>query len=104
MVSTNVQVSVNQFIYKRKSRSIEVARWTALALGITYGFVHKKSLVNSEAKKKEISDYKHKEALINEAKAAYVASIASKNLDVITDPNDPNFDLEKLLKHAEKQQ
>ncbi|CAG8620406.1 15161_t:CDS:2 [Funneliformis mosseae] len=83
------------------STNVQVARWTALALGITYGFVRKKSLVSSEAKKKEIAEYKHKEALINEAKAAYAASIASKNLD---DPNDPNFDLEKLLKHAEKQQ
>ena len=41
--------------------------------------MHKKSLVKSEAKKKEIAEYRYKEKLINEAKTIYAASIASKN-------------------------
>ncbi|GBB86974.1 hypothetical protein RclHR1_13420003 [Rhizophagus clarus] len=82
------------------STNVKVARWAALALGVTYGLVHRRSLVNSEAKKKAIAEYKHKEELINEAKLAYSAS--KKHDDVITDPDHPNFDLEKLINHFEK--
>ncbi|RGB41019.1 ATP synthase E chain-domain-containing protein [Rhizophagus diaphanus] len=82
------------------STNVKVARWTALALGVTYGLVHRRSLVNAEAKKKATAEYKHREELINEAKLAYSAS--KKHDDVITDPDDPNFDLEKLINHFEK--
>ncbi|CAH1757057.1 1149_t:CDS:2 [Entrophospora sp. SA101] len=80
--------------------SEKVVRWAALVFGITYGFVHHRSLAHAEAKNKAIANYKHKEELISKAKAAYAAKLAEKSSkEVITNPDDPNFDLEKLLVH-----
>ncbi|RHZ55456.1 hypothetical protein Glove_415g39 [Diversispora epigaea] len=78
-----------------------VARWTALVLGLAYGFWHRNSLEKSERMKAAIVNYQHKEELINKAKAAYAAK---KSPNVITDPNDPNFDLERLIAHYSTQE
>ncbi|CAG8617576.1 1265_t:CDS:2 [Acaulospora morrowiae] len=77
------------------SSTANVARWSALVLGITYGFWHQSSLVKSEQAKATIENYHHKEELIRKAKAAYAAQQAAKN--PTKDPNDPAFDLEKLI-------
>jgi len=87
------------------SSSANVARWGALVLGISYGFWHQSSLEKSEKMKEVIANYHHKEKLIDKAKTAYAAQQAAKNpTKVITDPNDPNFDLERLITHYEAQE
>ncbi|CAG8434678.1 12381_t:CDS:2 [Ambispora gerdemannii] len=83
------------------SAALNLARWSALGLGILYGWTHHRSLVHAEQKRKEEEAYKHKQELIEKARAAYAAKI-SVGSDVIKDPNDPRFDLEKLLTSVEK--
>src|SRR5688572_29189233 len=57
----------------------KVVRWAALVFGITYGFMHHRSLAYAEAKNKAITNYKHKEELISKAKNAYSAEKSSKS-------------------------
>ncbi|CAG8441456.1 8360_t:CDS:10 [Ambispora leptoticha] len=60
---------------KSKKNSIKVARWSALGLGILYGWTHHQSLVHAEKKRKEEEAYKHKQELIDKARAAYAVKI-----------------------------
>ncbi|KAG9287764.1 hypothetical protein G9A89_017359 [Geosiphon pyriformis] len=84
------------------SPDLKLARWTALGVGIFYGWFHSRSLVHAEAKRKALEKYHRKEELIAKAKAAYAAKLAAENTSgVITDPNDPRFSLEGLLKSLE---
>ncbi|CAG8559366.1 18270_t:CDS:2 [Gigaspora rosea] len=80
------------------SINLNVARWTALPLGVAYGLWHSNSLRKSAEKERATIKYRHKEELINKAKAAYFTPKRSST-GVVTDPNDPNFDLERLIEH-----
>ncbi|CAG8478454.1 2215_t:CDS:2 [Dentiscutata erythropus] len=55
------------------SINLNVARWTALPLGVVYGLWHSNSLKKSAVKERAAIKYRHKEELINKAKAAYYA-------------------------------
>ncbi|EEA22200.1 hypothetical protein EYB25_006571 [Talaromyces marneffei] len=81
------------------SQGVNVLRWSALFGGVFYGLYHQSAL-NTQAKQAEIErEYKHKESLIAKAKAEWARKNApadSKN-GLITDPEDPKFDLEKFL-------
>ncbi|MCJ1363509.1 hypothetical protein MMC16_002616 [Acarospora aff. strigata] len=81
---------------------VNVLRYSALAFGVFYGFYHQRSL-SAQLKANEINrEFEHKENLIQKAKAEYTKKTMpsqSKTAggDVITDPNDSNFDLEAYL-------
>jgi len=81
---------------------VNVARWTALGLGIFYGIYHQQSL-NSQAKMNEITrKYRGEESLIAKAKAEWEKRSLppekkTKDGNIISDPDDPKFDLEAYL-------
>ncbi|KAK7025470.1 F1F0 ATP synthase subunit e, mitochondrial [Paramarasmius palmivorus] len=82
------------------SQTLNVARYTALFTGVIYGFYHRRTLQAAHDEKK-LEHAKHeREQLIAQAKEAWKKKQASgkpSNDGVITDPEDPRFDLEKLL-------
>ncbi|THG95913.1 hypothetical protein EW026_g5823 [Hermanssonia centrifuga] len=81
------------------SSTVNVVRYTALLSGIFYGVSHRRTL-----QKAHDEDVKHhavheREHLIAQAKEAWKKKQdSSKNsTGLVTDPEDPRFDLEKLL-------
>ncbi|KAK7464507.1 F1F0 ATP synthase subunit e, mitochondrial [Stygiomarasmius scandens] len=83
---------------------VNVTRYTALAAGIFYGFYHRRTLQAAHDAHKLEQAAHHREHLIAEAKEAWKRKQeqASGKDDVITDPEDPRFDLEKLIAKWEK--
>ncbi|CAO3658388.1 unnamed protein product [Umbelopsis vinacea] len=83
---------------------VNVGRWSALGLGVLYGFTHNRSLQKLEAENKIKHEYERKERLIDQARAEYV-KLNAKPTDgaVVTDVDSPNFDLEKFIAHLESQ-
>ncbi|KAG8934932.1 hypothetical protein FRC03_010177 [Tulasnella sp. 419] len=80
------------------SSTVNVARYTALATGIFYGIAHRRTLQEAENNHKIETAIHRREHLIHEAREAWKAKQASKKEGgVITNPEDPNFDLEKLI-------
>ncbi|KAK3813421.1 MAG: ATP synthase E chain-domain-containing protein [Benniella sp.] len=75
-----------------------VARWSALVGGLVYGYVHHNSLTALEHGRAEKKKIEHRDELIAKAKAEWV-KINTPTGGVVTDPDSPNFDLEKLLIH-----
>ncbi|KAH8555173.1 ATP synthase E chain-domain-containing protein [Umbelopsis sp. PMI_123] len=83
---------------------VNVGRWSALGLGVLYGVVHNRSLHKLEAENKVKHEYERKERLIEQARAEY-AKLHAKAADssVVTDVDNPNFDLEKFIAQLESQ-
>ncbi|KAF2806713.1 uncharacterized protein BDZ99DRAFT_523287 [Mytilinidion resinicola] len=81
------------------SVGVNVLRWSALGLGVFYGFTHQVSLSSREKLDKINREYKHKEDLIAKAKAEWAKKTAPTTAsgDLITDPENPKFDLEAYL-------
>ncbi|KIK71695.1 hypothetical protein GYMLUDRAFT_33852 [Collybiopsis luxurians FD-317 M1] len=80
------------------SPTVNVARYTALFAGVFYGFYHRRTLQAAHEEHKLQHAAHEREHLIAEAKEAWKRKQASKgSSDVITDPEDPRFDLEKLI-------
>ncbi|KAK3329306.1 ATP synthase E chain-domain-containing protein [Apodospora peruviana] len=84
------------------SSATNVLRYTALGLGIFYGFSHQRSLSSAQKAAAAQKEYEHKQSLIAKAKAEFAkskqpASSASKAGGPITDLTDPKFDLEALI-------
>ncbi|KAF8937534.1 ATP synthase E chain-domain-containing protein [Dissophora ornata] len=75
-----------------------VARWTALAAGLVYGYVHHNSLTALEHNRAEKLKAENRDRLIAQAKAEWV-KMNTPSGGVVTDPESPNFDLEKVLVH-----
>ncbi|KAF9111393.1 hypothetical protein BGX27_005004 [Mortierella sp. AM989] len=75
-----------------------VARWSALVFGVVYGYVHHNSLVSLEHKRAEVIKSENRNRLIAQAKAEWSKKHTPAG-GIITDPENPNFDLEKLLIH-----
>ncbi|EED16071.1 conserved hypothetical protein [Talaromyces stipitatus ATCC 10500] len=81
------------------SQGVNVLRYSALVGGIFYGLWHQSAL-NTQAKQAEHDrEYKHKESLIQKAKAEWAKKNAPPDTKsgLVTDPEDPRFDLEKFL-------
>jgi F-type H+-transporting ATP synthase subunit e len=79
---------------------MQVLRWSALGLGIFYGFSHQRSINATQKAAHDKHEFEKKQKAIDAAKAEFakrhpVPSSGSK--DLVTDPSDPKFDLEKLL-------
>jgi len=103
---------------------VNVVRYSALIAGIGYGIMHGQKLQAKYDDRVEKQAIKHREDQIKKAKEEYAKIRAAKlapaspngmfkfsmydaNLffsctAVVSDPEDPNFDLEKLLKHWEE--
>ncbi|BGP14560.1 hypothetical protein JCM10213_001909 [Rhodosporidiobolus nylandii] len=83
------------------SPAVNVVRYTALFSGIVYGVVHRQTLqsqFDQQAAEKEIHLRQH---WLEEAKKAWAQKQKSDN-SLVTDPDAPGFDLEKVLKSFEK--
>ncbi|KAJ3978837.1 ATP synthase E chain-domain-containing protein, partial [Lentinula detonsa] len=83
---------------------LQVARYSALFAGVFYGFYHRRTLQAAHNENKVQHAAHDREHLIAEAKEAWQRKqvIASSSDDVVTDPEDPRFDLEKLIAKWEK--
>ncbi|KAF7965273.1 hypothetical protein HWV62_28834 [Athelia sp. TMB] len=81
------------------SATVNVARYSALATGVLYGILHRRTLQKAHDEHKEHHAIHQREHLIKEAKEAWrKKQEAPKNGGgIITDPEDPKFDLEKLF-------
>ncbi|RKP13175.1 hypothetical protein BJ684DRAFT_20318 [Piptocephalis cylindrospora] len=82
------------------------ARYGGLGAGIIYGFFHHRGLNKSKAAQElEAREKRHIER-VAEARAQWQirqAALAPKT-GVISNPDDPNFDLEAFLVHLDKTQ
>ncbi|KIL71385.1 hypothetical protein M378DRAFT_64808 [Amanita muscaria Koide BX008] len=101
------------------SPTVNVVRYSALTFGIAYGWYHRKTLQAAYDKHKVEHAIHGRERLIKEAKEAYKRQKEARKdtcqfysasyclfIDfyalVIMDPEDPRFDLEKVLAKYEK--
>ncbi|KAJ5082047.1 hypothetical protein N7532_011090 [Penicillium argentinense] len=81
---------------------LQVLRYSALVAGLVYGVYHQSS-INSQAKRAEIEhEYTRKERLIEQAKAEWKKKTQPQEAQtqvsgLITDPENPKFDLEAFL-------
>ncbi|KAF3061507.1 putative mitochondrial f0 subunit e protein [Daldinia childiae] len=78
---------------------VNVLRYSALALGVFYGFTHQRSINATQRVAAAKKEYEHKQQLIEKARAEYARSknpalAASEKSPLNQDPMDPNFDLE----------
>ncbi|VUC20335.1 unnamed protein product [Clonostachys rosea] len=88
------------------STGVNVLRWSALAVGVFYGFSHQRSITAAQRAQHDQHEYQEKQKKIDQAKAEYARQknpAPASSSDVITDPTDPKFDLEKLLLKVSEQ-
>jgi len=83
------------------SKGVNVLRYSALFIGVFYGFFHQSTLTAQSRVAKIDREYERKENLIAQAKAAWSQKALSPEKtaagEIITDPNDSRFDLEAYL-------
>ncbi|KAG2118167.1 ATP synthase E chain-domain-containing protein [Suillus discolor] len=86
------------------SATLNVARYSALLSGVFYGIYHRRSLQKAHDQEKEHHAIHQREQLISQARDAWRHKQESpKESDgIITNPEDPRFDLEKLVAKWEK--
>ncbi|KAF4504986.1 hypothetical protein G6O67_006985 [Ophiocordyceps sinensis] len=87
------------------STGVNVLRWSVLGVGIFYGFSHQRTIRSTQRAEREKHEYEHKQKLIEQAKSEFAKKNPkpSSGDDVVTDAQDPRFDLEKyLLKVAQE--
>ncbi|KAK3341227.1 ATP synthase E chain-domain-containing protein [Lasiosphaeria hispida] len=89
---------------------VNVLRYSALCLGVFYGFYHQRSLSTAQQTVAAKREYEHKQDLINKAKEAYAkskapasATPAATSGGLNQDPMGPNFDLESYFDALFKQ-
>ncbi|KAJ8582091.1 hypothetical protein M405DRAFT_831282 [Rhizopogon salebrosus TDB-379] len=86
------------------SSTLNVARYTALLSGVFYGIYHRRSLQKAHDHDKEHHAIHQREQLITKAKDAWrQKQEGAKGDGIITNPEDPRFDLEKLVAKWEKE-
>ncbi|KAI4200991.1 MAG: hypothetical protein LQ350_003560 [Teloschistes chrysophthalmus] len=84
------------------SSGVNVLRYSALLGGISYGLYHQSSLDAKRHKAHVEQEFRQQESLITQAKAEFKkknmpAESITKGGQVISDPEDPKFDLEGYL-------
>ncbi|KAF8323803.1 hypothetical protein DL93DRAFT_2069821 [Clavulina sp. PMI_390] len=84
------------------SPAVNVVRYTALASGILYGIVHRRTLTAQEHQKQEHASLHHKEQLLEQARKAWADKNSTSASTLITDPENPKFDLEALAAAYDK--
>ncbi|KAF2229491.1 hypothetical protein EV356DRAFT_475327 [Viridothelium virens] len=84
------------------SSGVNVLRYSALVFGVFYGFTHQRSITSREKQDAVNREWQRKTDLIAQARAEYTkqhtppeSKTASGGL--ITNPEDPKFDLEAYL-------
>ncbi|KEZ44181.1 hypothetical protein SAPIO_CDS3108 [Scedosporium apiospermum] len=89
------------------SAGVNVLRYSALALGVFYGFTHQRKITATQKAEADKREYQRKEALINQAKSEYARiknpPVASAADETIRDPMDPKFDLEAYFQTLMKE-
>lgn len=91
---------------KYKMTLLNVARWSALAGGVVYGFVHNHTLASEAAEHREEAALKKKEQLIAEAKKEWL-KLHPKPVSTdgpTADFDSPDFDAAKLIDWKLKQE
>ncbi|PAV22837.1 hypothetical protein PNOK_0279400 [Pyrrhoderma noxium] len=84
------------------STTVNVVRYSALLGGVFYGIMHRRTL-QKERNETLTKDALHsREELVKKAKEAWKKKQEGSKDSVITDPEDPRFDLEKLIVKWEK--
>ncbi|KAK4047778.1 F1F0 ATP synthase subunit e, mitochondrial [Microbotryomycetes sp. JL221] len=81
--------------------AVTVVRYSALVFGVLYGFTHRQTLqakFDANAAQHEIEK---RQEWLQKAKDAWAAKNAKED-GLITDPENPAFDLEAVLKSFEK--
>ncbi|KAJ6623055.1 ATP synthase E chain-domain-containing protein [Mycena sp. CBHHK59/15] len=81
------------------SATVNVVRYTTLVAGVVYGWYHRRTLqVAHDVHKIETATHQ-REHLIAQAKEAWIKKQQEpkKSDSLVTDPEDPRFDLEKLI-------
>lgn len=79
------------------SSTVNVVRYTALLSGVVYGIYHRRTLQNAHDADKAHHAKHERETLIAQAKEAWKQKQAGNKDGVISNPEDPRFDLEKLI-------
>ncbi|KIP11756.1 hypothetical protein PHLGIDRAFT_17905 [Phlebiopsis gigantea 11061_1 CR5-6] len=79
------------------SSTVNVVRYTALLSGVVFGVAHRRTLQNEHNEQKKNHAVHEREHLITQAKEAWKKKQEGFKGGVITDPEDPRFDLEKLI-------
>ncbi|KAK4129254.1 hypothetical protein N657DRAFT_639839 [Parathielavia appendiculata] len=89
---------------------VNVLRYSALGLGIFYGFYHQRTITSAQKAAAAQREYEHKQELINKAKEEYAkkkqpaaAASTSAPSGLNLDLNSPNFDLEAAFEALMKQ-
>ncbi|KAJ0163888.1 ATP synthase subunit e, mitochondrial [Colletotrichum tanaceti] len=90
------------------SSGVNVLRYTALGLGVFYGFTHQRSITASQKAAAAAKEYERKEKLIEQAKAEFAKKnqplkTAAADAGANVDPMDPKFDLEAYFNNLVKQ-
>ncbi|KAG8530848.1 uncharacterized protein KY384_004205 [Bacidia gigantensis] len=77
----------------------------ALGSGVFYGFYHQSTIYARDEQHKKQAEFDHQKSVIDKAKVEWAKKTAPKEAvapgGVISDPNDPKFDLEAYLKSGE---
>ncbi|KAK1449850.1 ATP synthase subunit E [Colletotrichum melonis] len=90
------------------SSGVNVLRYTALGLGVFYGFTHQRTITASQKAAAATKEYERKQKLIDQAKAEFAkksqpVTAATADAGANVDPMDPKFDLEAYFNNLVKQ-
>ncbi|KZT72969.1 hypothetical protein DAEQUDRAFT_722606 [Daedalea quercina L-15889] len=85
------------------SSTVNVVRYTALLTGVFYGIAHRRTLQKAHDEEVKHHAVHEREHLIAQAKEAWKKKQEGGKDGVITDPEDPKFDLEKLISKWESE-
>ncbi|KAJ1884776.1 hypothetical protein LPJ66_010444 [Kickxella alabastrina] len=88
---------------RQVSSLFKIGRWAALGAGLSYGYVHARSLKKDADVRHIEHEYERKVALIEEARKKFAESKATPDNGSGAKFNfdDPNFDADKWAKHLE---
>ncbi|KAK0347423.1 F1F0 ATP synthase subunit e, mitochondrial [Friedmanniomyces endolithicus] len=82
------------------SSGVNLLRWSALAVGVFYGFSHQNAIHSRDKKAVTQHEWDRKAQIIDQAKAEWKKRNdpdSGKDNGVISDPENPKFDLEAYL-------
>ncbi|KAK0669350.1 ATP synthase E chain-domain-containing protein [Cercophora samala] len=87
------------------SSGVNVLRYSALGLGVVYGFYHQRQIYASDRAAAAQREYEHKQQLIAQAKKAYAAKhkpAVAASSSASQDINSSSFDLESFIAQLDK--
>lgn len=85
------------------STTVNVVRYSALLGGVFYGILHRRTLQKERNETLAKEALHSREELIKKAKEAWKKKQEEPKDNLVTDPEDPRFDLEKLIAKWEKE-